>query len=70
MENIEIVPITEPTLGEQLLEDIRRVASHEAQRVIHTELANRGKINQPIGKSRENQLANRGKTNWQIEGKN
>ena len=70
MENIEIVPITEPTLAEQLLEDIRRVASLEAKRVIHTELANRGKTSQPIGKSRENQLANREKTNWQIEGKN
>ena len=69
MDDIYYEPIEESSIAEQLLEDIRRVAIHEAQRVIHNELANRGKNHQRIGKSREKQLANRGKNNWQIEGK-
>ena len=43
MDDIYYEQIEEPNLAEQLLEDIRRVAIHEAQRVIHNELANRGK---------------------------
>ncbi len=43
MDDIYYEQIEEPSLAEQLLEDIRRVAIHEAQRVIHTQRANRGK---------------------------
>ena len=43
MDDIYYEPIEEPSLAEQLLEDIRRVAIHEAQQVIRNESANRGK---------------------------
>ena len=43
MDDIYYKQIEEPSLAEQLLEDIRRVAIREAQQVIRNELANRGK---------------------------
>ncbi len=43
MDDIYYEQIEEPSLAEQLLEDIRRVAIREAQQVIRNELANRGK---------------------------
>ncbi len=43
MDDIYYEQIEEPSLAEQLLEDIRRVAIHEAQQVIRNESANRGK---------------------------
>ncbi len=41
MDDIYYEQIEEPSLAEQLLEDIRRVAIHEAQQVIRNESANR-----------------------------
>ncbi len=52
MNDIYYEPIEEPSLAEQLLEDIRRVAIHEAQQVIRNESANRGK-NTRIGSAQE-----------------
>ena len=43
MDDIYYEQIEEPSLAEQLLEDIRRVAIHEAQQVIRNESATRGK---------------------------
>ncbi len=43
MDDIYYEQIEEPSLAEQLLEDIRRVAIREAQQVTRNELANRGK---------------------------
>ena len=43
MDDIYYEPIEETSLAELLLEDIRRVAIHEAQHVIRNESATRGK---------------------------